>query len=133
MLPRMQETIKGSRAVKRARRPTAAWIEEVREWRASGQTAVQYAKEHGLHPGTLAAWGSKVRNVVAKMGSAGAGNREPKFLAVRLAGADLERTTAGGGEVEIVLINGRRIRVSGDFQSETLTRLIAIAEGGAGC
>lgn len=35
------------------------------------------------------------------------------------------------GEVEVVLRNGRRIRVSGTFDSEAVARLLMIAEGAA--
>ncbi len=46
---------------KRPRRSKAAWLEFVQRWRRSGQTAGQYAQRHGLHVGTLAVWGTKLR------------------------------------------------------------------------
>jgi hypothetical protein len=38
-----------------------------------------------------------------------------------------------GGELEVVLRNGRRVVVRGDFGSDTLKRLLELAEGGAAC
>jgi hypothetical protein len=132
-LSRMQETTRGNRTIKRARRTPAAWVEEVSRWRASGQTSEQYANEHGLHPGTLAAWGSKARKLLTKTGDAVGPSVAVKFLPVRVAGAAPARTRPVRAALEIVLLNGRRIRVSGEFESEAVTRLVEIADGGTGC
>jgi hypothetical protein len=40
---------------------------------------------------------------------------------------------AGPGEIEVVLLNGRRVRISGNFEGEAVARLLAIVEGGAAC
>jgi|GEM_PF-6453751 len=40
---------------------------------------------------------------------------------------------AGPGEIEVVLLNGRRIRISGNFEGGAVARLLAIVEGGVAC
>src|SRR5690606_41912331 len=53
-----------ARGRKRPSRTRAEWIEEIRRWRKSRQTAAEYGAEHDVHPGTLVFWGSKLRDVV---------------------------------------------------------------------
>ena len=128
MLAVMQQTPKENRVGKRPRRARAEWVEEVGRWRRSGQTAPEYAAVHGLHPGTLAVWGGKVRigarttGVVSRSG----------FLPVRVTEAPQERTAARG-EIEVVLSNGRCVRIRGDVQSEIVARVLDVAERGGRC
>lgn len=115
--------------IMRKRRSRAEWVEEVRRWRQSGRTAAVYASERGLHAGTLAAWASKLRDVATADGGA---ERTPSaFLPVRV--TTPRPSQSAGADVEIVLNNGRRVRVGGDFQSEQLARLLAVVEGGSSC
>lgn len=130
----MRETFSGGTSGKRPRRSKGAWLEIVQRWRRSGQTAGQYAQRHGLHAGTLAVWGTKLRSeltATTESASAGAG---AGFLPVRVVGAqsrtDAQRESA---ELEVVLRNGRRVLVRGDVCSDTLRRLLDLAEGGVAC
>lgn len=128
MLPCMRRTFTDSRMGKRPRRTRATWLEDVRRWRESGQTAVEYAREHGLHAGTLMVWGSKLRSEVA---TTSRGRRaHAGFLPVRVAEPTRSAATEGG-QLEVVLRNGRRVLVKGTFGAEHLARLLEIAEGGA--
>jgi hypothetical protein len=120
---------------KRARRSRAQWVDEVRRWRQSGQAASQYAAEHDLHKGTLAWWGQQLGGAVV-----GDGRRDAKpkgqFLPVRIADRAAATTTAAPEsrvEMELVLLNGRRIRINGEFHPEVLAQLLRVAEGGAQC
>jgi predicted ester cyclase len=124
----MEVTMKSAQRIRRSRRSRAEWVEEVERWRGSGKSAVEYAAEHGLHAGTLAAWGSKVRDEVRALPRR---RGMPAFIPVRMSATPVQ--PAGAGEFEIVLGNGRRVRVKGEFQSEQLTRLLEIAERGAPC
>jgi hypothetical protein len=128
MLPCMRKTFTGNQMGKRPRRSRAAWLEDVRRWRESGQSAAEYARERDLHAGTLMVWGSKLRSEVAAASS----GRRPRagFLPVRVA-EPTRAATAAGGQLEVVLRNGRRVVVSGDFGAQRLARLLEIAEGGA--
>lgn len=131
-LSRMQETAKSSRSRKRPRRSRAEWLEEVRRWRESGQSAAEYAAEHGLHSGTLGGWASKVRDVVATRPGGGRPGKSV-FVPLRVAQAPTVSAKTGPGEIEVVLLNGRRVRLSGSFEGEVVARLLAIVEGGAAC
>ena len=135
----MKNGNESNRSLRRPRRTKAAWIEEVRSWRESGQSAEQYAAERGLHRGTLCAWASKAREALAVTPSGRASRGEAlkklEFLPVRVAerGAASSSSQGLGGEFEVELLNGRRVRVRGEFQREALARLLEVAEGGAAC
>lgn len=130
----MQDTAKSGGPKKRARRTRAEWLEELRRWRGSGQSAAEYAQERGIHAGTLAGWASKVRDsMVAKAG--GRDHRRSMFVPVHVAPAPVPaavaKTGSDRGEFEVVLRNGRCVRVSGTFDGEAVSRLLMIAEGAA--
>src|SRR5688572_24564219 len=124
----MRKAFTGSRLSKRPRRSRAAWLEDVRRWRQSGQSAAEYARRRDLHAGTLMVWGSKLRSEVA--GASGGQPAQTGFLPVRVA-EPARDTVVAGGQLEVVLRNGRRVLVSGEFGAERLARLLEIAEGGA--
>lgn len=130
----MRETISEGTWGKGPRRSKAAWLEIVQRWRRSGQTAGEYARRHGLHAGTLAAWGSKLRGELAAVREPVGGDSGSAFLPVRVVGrqarADAPRH---GGELEVILRNGRRVVVRGDVGSDLLRKLLELAEGGAAC
>jgi transposase len=125
----MQETAKVSRPKKRQRRSRSDWTAEIKRWRESGQSAVEYAEVRGIHAGTLAGWASKVRE---SSGARARGDARSMFVPVRVAPATpTSEIRPERGEVEVVLRNGRRVRVSGDFDSGSLARLLMVAEGDA--
>ena len=130
----MRETFGGGTSVKSPRRSKAAWLEIVQRWRRSGQTGEAYAQRHGLHAGTLAVWGSKLRSELAAARDTVSGSSDSKFLPVRVVSGltrpDAERQS---GELEVILRNGRRVVVRGDVGNDTLRRLLDLAEGGAAC
>lgn len=130
----MRETLSGSTSGKSPRRSKAAWLEIVQRWRRSGQTAGEYAQRHGLHAGTLAVWGTKLRSELRAAPEPVSGGSVSGFLPVRVVGAP-ERTDVlrERAELEVVLRNGRRVVVRGDVGSDTLRRLLDLAEGGAAC
>ena len=130
----MQETAKNGRSKKRARRTRAEWLEEVRRWRGSGQSAGEYAHERGIHAGTLAGWASKVRDSMVDK-PVGRGPRRSMFVPLHVAPVPVPvavaKTGVDRGEFEVVLRNGRSVRVSGSFDGEAVARLLMIAEGAA--
>jgi hypothetical protein len=136
----MSETATGDRVEKRARRKRADWIPEIQRWRASGQDAEAYASAHGLHPRTLAWWARQLEGSSgAKQGSGakrGVAKPSAKFLPARI--SDLGVRSAAEAvperhEVEVVLRNGRRVRVGREFQLEALARLLDAVEAGGSC
>ena len=99
----------------------------MQQWRQSGQSAAEYAEAHDLDAGTLAAWASRLKKEVGvrRVQTSKAG---PDFLAVQVRQS---RALPVEGTIEVVLANGRRVRVSGDFDIERVSRVLAAAEGGS--
>src|SRR5690606_19620624 len=108
----MRKTELSAGSKRRPRRARAAWVEEVEAWRTSGQSATEYADARGLHAGTLQAWWSRLRREARP--ARGAGGATPRFVPVRVGRTErvLERSPSSG-ELEVVLGNGRRVRVTG--------------------
>jgi hypothetical protein len=132
MLLVMHQTARDNRTVKRPSRTKAEWVEEVARWRASGQSARAYASVRGLNPGTLAVWASRLGPVVGVDEPAGETGKV-RFLPVRVAPSPSARATSGRGEIEVILVNGRRVRISGEFDAEVVAKLLEIAERGGRC
>jgi hypothetical protein len=121
----MEITQSRRRVKKRQARSRAQWLSEVRRWRRSGQSGADYAKAHDLDRGTLAWWASRLRgDVVAEPGRKR--SSAPAFLAVRVR----ETPASVEGSLEVMLANGRCVRISGDFDVDRVSRLLAAAEGG---
>jgi len=101
----------------------------VQQWRQSGQSAAEYAQAHDLDAGTLAAWASRLKK---EIGGDGVRRSKPKpaFLAVQLRQFRAP-AVAVEGTFEVVLANGRCVRVSGEFDAERVSRLLAAVEGGS--
>jgi hypothetical protein len=133
----MQTTTQVDRRGKRPARSRAAWLDEVKRWRSSGQRAEAYARSHGLHPGTLAFWASRLRHEFDGKSTRRTSGERPAFLPVRVSSKTNARKCsleqAGGGEFEVVLTNGRRVRFSGAYPMGALGQVLAAVEGGAAC
>ena len=118
------QTVK--RAKRRPRRSRVEWLADVRQWRQSGHSAAEYAQEHDLDAGTLASWASRLKKEVG-VRRACRSKLEPAFLAVQVRQSRVPLE----GAFEVVLANGRCVRVSGDFDAERVSRLLAAVEGGS--
>jgi hypothetical protein len=123
MLVGMRHNQRAEEELRRPRRSRAEWVEEVRRWRQSGRTAAEYAGGHGLHAGTLAAWGSKIGDIRAATG------RPLAFLPVRVAEPAGKESAPATAVMEVVLLNGRRVRVGKEFDGDAVARLLDVAEG----
>ena len=117
------------RAKKRPRRTRSEWLSDVQQWRQSGQSAAEYSQAHDLDAGTLASWASRLKKEVG-VRRVRRGKPEPAFLAVQVRQSRAP-AVAVEGTFEVVLGNGRCVRVSGDFDAERVSRLLAAAEGGS--
>jgi DNA-binding transcriptional ArsR family regulator len=132
----MQMTSTGARQNKRAARSRAEWLQEVTQWRSSGQRAGEYARAHGLHASTLTYWASRLRDEVGVKSTVRSRKTAKAFVSVRVSDkARKEMAPVGEGvdAFEVWLTNGRRVRVSAGFDVNALSRLLAVAEGGAAC
>jgi hypothetical protein len=144
---------------RRPSRSRAEWLAEVESWRATGQSAKEYAAARRLNAGTLVVWASKLkvsaRSRVQKAAGASPSGSSPKFLPVRVIGPALftgESQTArdagpataarsdakrqagdAGHNIEIVLLNGRTIRITTAVDENMLARVLKVAEGAVPC
>jgi len=85
-------------------------------WRGSGETMWAFARERGLVAQRLYRWARQLRGGESSVG----------FHPVRL----VEGSRAvEGRKIEIVLMDGRRVRVGEGFSPEELDRVLDVLEG----
>jgi hypothetical protein len=134
MFVRMQNT--ATKTARRPRRSRAEWVAEVRQWRASGLSSVQYASQRGLKSGTLLWWWSRRVGTASdnRPQAQGAAARVP-FVPVRVRqdSPDTRTPVRAAGSIEVILSNGRRVRAIGEVDTTDLARVLDAAEGGPGC
>jgi len=95
------------------------WQVHVVGWKRSGLTCKEYAAQVGVHPGTLAAWKSKLRQ---------AGGAVPTFVEVSEQLAIAAEPDAG----ELELVVGRTLlRVRGRVEAGALARVLDVLEARA--
>ena len=95
----------------------------VSSWQRSGKRVSEFAREYGLTSQRLVRWSERLQG-----GSRGS----VRFHPVRLVGG--EREGERGGErdaIEVLLLDGRRVRVRERFSSEELGRVLEVLEGRA--
>ena len=110
------------------------------EWKKSGLKLATFAKQRGLLPERLRWWRDKLMPEAKPKAPAGSAIR---FAPVRVARKGSTRpapssspppsvsppeTMEGAANLEVVLANGRRVRVAPGFDAASLTRLIATLE-----
>jgi len=91
----------------------------VSAWRRSGKRVSEFTRENGLSSQRLVRWSERMEG----------GPREGvRFHPVGLVGGE-----RGGelGAIEVVLLDGKRLRVGAGFSSEELARVLEVLEGGA--
>ena len=123
----------------------AHWRQVLADWSGSGLSKVAFCRERGLSPSAFHWWkGELVRRDAARRSCSSGPSRPkaeeakttPAFVAVRVAeggsgGSAVREREDGGlaGAVEVVLGNGRRVRVSSGFDAEVLARVVGALEG----
>ena len=95
------------------RRSAAEWTEIVRSWRASGETARQYASNHGLNAGTLKWWSRRVSKPAAEPVS-------------RFAKVVVKPPAVTGSELEVVAPSGHRVVVRGAVDAGCLRDVLEV-------
>lgn len=104
----------------------------VRAWRSSGQDLSRFAAEHGITVSRLSRWAVRVgarqglRFRVVKRASASP--VKLRFHPVELIGGE-----ARGDAIEVVLVDGRRVRVPARFAAEDLDRVLEVLEERSRC
>jgi len=97
------------------------WARHVEQYRLGGLTLREYCQRHGLKPSTFGRWRRRLCRDDTPITTPPA--------PVNIVRVDLPTApVANTGTLELVLGNGRCIRVAGDFDGATLTRLIATLE-----
>jgi transposase len=104
----------------RRKASAAQWAERVERWQQSGLTAEHFGRREGFAPQQLRWWKWSLQ----KRAAAGEGASVTSFLPVRVVAAP----TAAPSAVEIVLGNGRRVRVLGPVDPDLLAAVIEAAE-----
>jgi transposase len=105
----------------RRRASAAHWAERVQRWQQSGLTAEHFSRREGLDPRQLRWW----KWSLGKRTAPGEGASVTSFLPVRVVAA---APTAAPSAVEIVLGNGRRVRVLGPVDADVLAAVLEAAE-----
>jgi transposase len=105
----------------------AEWAERVERWEASGLSAAAFAARERLAAKSLVWWRWKLR------ASPLAPTALPlDFLPVRVVSTATARASMTG-PIEVVLPNGRIVRVPAGFDEADLERVLAVASGPGAC
>jgi transposase len=102
-----------------ARESRDEWAKRVEDWRRSGLTATEYAAGVGVKVATLRHWTWRLGQGQARQA------RTASFVQVAPVEMPL---VAKGSNIELVLLNGVRIRVPAEFEAATLRRLLDVVE-----
>ena len=108
-------------------------------WKKSGLKLTPFAKQRGLLPERLRWWRDKLMPEAKPKAPAGSAIR---FVPVRVAGKGIThpapsssppsvsppKAMEGAADLEVVLANGRRVRVAPGFDAANLARLITTLE-----
>jgi hypothetical protein len=102
------------------------WGEEegrvvVDAWRRSGKSLRRFATEHGITPWRISRWAGRLK--------AWPGGRT-RFYPVRLLPTNGREPSEA---LEVVLVDGRRVRVPAGFAAEDLARLLAVLKREGAC
>ncbi len=98
------------------------WRRMVQGQAGSGRSVRGWCRKHHLHEAGFYAWRKELARRGAERG-------EPAFVPVRVA---KDEPTGTGGQMEIVLAGGWRVRVRGPVDRAALADVLAVLEG-VGC
>ena len=100
----------------RDQRKEQQWRRWIQSWRASGLSVRAFCVRHGLAQPSFYAWRRELQRRAAE---------QPAFVPVRVVPDDV---SAGDGSVEVVLRDGRMVRVGPGFDAATLLQVVAVLE-----
>jgi hypothetical protein len=102
----------------RDERKERQWRRRIDQWRVSGLSVRAFCAQHGLAQASFYAW----RRVLERRAA-----EQPAFVPVQVVA---DATPAGqGSALEVLLLDGRTVRVAPGFDAATLRRLLAVLEG----
>jgi hypothetical protein len=97
------------------------WRRRIDQWRSSGLSVRDFCARHGLSTAGFYNWRRVLERRVAE---------QPAFIPVQVVA---DATSDKAGALEVLLLNGRTVRVAPGFDAATLRRLLAVLEGEASC
>ena len=97
------------------------WRRRIEQWQASGLSVRDFCARHGLSTASFYNWRRVLERRVAE---------QPAFIPVQVVA---DATSDKAGALEVLLFNGRTVRVAPGFDAATLRRLLAVLEGEASC
>jgi len=110
----------------------AIWEKRIARWQQSKMSAEEYAPLEGVRPSSLKWWrwrlGGEARRATMPV-PAKRRARKAAFIEVSEAGPALKAAAQTSLRFEVVLRNGRVVRVPSGFGDGELARVLAVAEG----
>jgi transposase-like protein len=97
------------------------WRLVLARWKRSGLSVRTSCRAEGLNQGTFYWWRREWNR---------RDQPKPAFFAVRILP---ERAESPSGSIEVVLANGRSVRVRAGFDPQTPVRVVELLEGGRSC
>ena len=94
------------------------WRRWIDQWRASGLSVQAFCTRHDLAPARSYHW----RRVLERR----AAEQPVAFVPVQVAA---DAVPAQASALEVILTDGRAVRIAPDFDAATLRRLLAVLEG----
>jgi transposase-like protein len=94
------------------------WQRRIEQWRASGLSVQAFCAQHGLAQASFYNW----RRVLQRR----AAEKPAVFVPVQVVA---DAVPAQASALEVVLTDGRTVRVAPGFDSATLRQLLAVLEG----
>jgi hypothetical protein len=92
----------------------------VERWRASGESAREFAAREGVVAGTLSWWGNRLKTELPRR-SRGAKSTGQAFAPLRVTGSS---SSSSGGRVEVVTASGLVVRVTGAVSEAVLVSVL---------
>lgn len=99
------------------------WRLVISRWRRSGLSVREFCRSEGVSEPSFYVWRRKLE---APKAETSRGSDGPAFLPVQVVADTLAPAPTAG--IEVVLTNGRCVRVAPGFDSRTLVRLVALLE-----
>jgi hypothetical protein len=93
------------------------WVERVREWKAGGLTAKQFAEGREFKPSTLVYWASCLRR--GRVGAAPSDKRRPRVRMARVV-----RSSPRADDSIVVAVGSARVAVRAGFDEALLRRVV---------
>jgi hypothetical protein len=123
------------KTTRRHRRTKAEWTKLVEEWRRSGLSSDEYAKQHNLGRLNLLKWAARLAPDRRKDGDPHNQGRNPtRFIPLQLASeGQTRRQEQLQGSIELELPDGCLVRVRGEVSSAVLAKVLAAVQGPKSC